>query len=123
MEFLKKHWPTLSLLGGFLLAEGLIYLVAFPEESRQLAENEDLLDAITGALGALVWILVLYLCALVCAALAFRFAIKRMESDRDIPSIFVTASAFLALIVIVIQAIATIWQNLAWITDLPGSLA
>lgn len=122
MSILKKHWPTLALLAGFLLSEGIIFLVAFPGIREKLPENADLIEAIMGALGSLIWILLLYLCALVCAALALRFSLKKLDTGKDVASIVITAFSVPALGTTLVQAVAVIWHSLAWIAELPGLL-
>ena len=107
-RFFKKHWTTVSCMAGFLLFQGLIHLVIFLEESREITDETDLGTAAMGILGTYLVILLCYLFSLICSAAAFHLSTKKLKAEASRTNIVVTILSILTVLFGVVQAIVTV---------------
>lgn len=107
-RFFKKHWTTVSCMAGFLLFQGLIHLVIFLEESREITDETDLGTAAMGILGTYLVILLCYLFSLICSAVAFHLSTKKLKAEASRTNIVMTILSILTVLFGVVQAIVTV---------------
>ena len=109
-NFFKKQWATISFLVGFLLFQGLIRLVIFLEEGREITDKTDLGAAAMGILGTYLVILLCYLFSLICSAAAFHLSTKKLKAEASRTNIVMTVISILAVLFGVVQAIVTVFR-------------
>lgn len=119
----KNHWSTIALLVGFVVFEGLIWVALIAEQTNRATQETDLGSAMMEVLAFLLCVLLLYLFALICAALALHLSVKKLSTDKTKSSAIFAVLGGLAVGSAVVQAVVTVWNNASLFAHLPEFLA
>ena len=112
-KMFKKYWVIMALLLGFLVFQLLIQVAICIESNREVTQETDLGTAAMGILGFFLAILLFYLFAVICAAVAFHLSVKRLETDKSKISVVMVVFGAFTVLFAVVQAIVTVCQILA----------